>query len=304
MFKLLIKNIQKDDILIERKIVLPLNMNFLKSKRKVSLVLGSGGARGLVQIGIIRCLEEKGYEIDEIVGCSIGSLIGAAYVEGKLTELEDWMRSFTKRSVFKLMDFTNPKFGLLKGVRVFESLKEIFPDRDIEDMRIPFRAIATDLKNEREMIFDKGSVYQAIRASIAIPGVFTSIESDEWNLVDGGVINPLPINYVKRKRRNIVIAVNLDGKPDAKYGPLPFESKMNSIGLLQEAYLMMRRRLSKLSVELYKPDYLIDIPHNIGGIWDYDKASFLIEKGVEYTNKNIPNISTKKKAEKDQSLVK
>ncbi|MEI5983937.1 MULTISPECIES: patatin-like phospholipase family protein [Sphingobacterium] len=271
-------------------------MNFLKSKRKVSLVLGSGGARGLVQIGVIRQLEAMGYEIDEVVGCSIGSLIGAAYVEGKLTELEDWMRVLTKRQVFRLMDFTNPKFGLLKGVRVFESLKEIFPDKDIEDMRIPFRAIATDLKNEREMIFDKGSVYQAIRASIAIPGVFTSIESDEWNLVDGGVLNPLPINYVKRKRRNIIIAVNLDGKPDAKYGPLPFESKMNSIGLLQEAYLMMRRRLSKLSVELYKPDYLIDIPHNIGGIWDYDKASFLIEKGTEYTKKLIPEIPVKKKA--------
>ncbi len=296
MFQLLDKMGHANDIFKASKFVLPLNMNFLKSKRKVSLVLGSGGARGLVQIGVIRQLEAMGYEIDEVVGCSIGSLIGAAYVEGKLTELEDWMRVLTKRQVFRLMDFTNPKFGLLKGVRVFESLKEIFPDKDIEDMRIPFRAIATDLKNEREMIFDKGSVYQAIRASIAIPGVFTSIESDEWNLVDGGVLNPLPINYVKRKRRNIIIAVNLDGKPDAKYGPLPFESKMNSIGLLQEAYLMMRRRLSKLSVELYKPDYLIDIPHNIGGIWDYDKASFLIEKGTEYTKKLIPEIPVKKKA--------
>ncbi len=296
MFQLLDKIGHANDIFKASKFVLPLNMNFLKSKRKVSLVLGSGGARGLVQIGVIRQLEAMGYEIDEVVGCSIGSLIGAAYVEGKLTELEDWMRVLTKRQVFRLMDFTNPKFGLLKGVRVFESLKEIFPDKDIEDMRIPFRAVATDLKNEREMIFDKGSVYQAIRASIAIPGVFTSIESDEWNLVDGGVLNPLPINYVKRKRRNIIIAVNLDGKPDAKYGPLPFESKMNSIGLLQEAYLMMRRRLSKLSVELYKPDYLIDIPHNIGGIWDYDKASFLIEKGTEYTKKLVPEIPVKKKA--------
>jgi len=296
LFQLLDKIGHANDIFKASKFVLPLNMNFLKSKRKVSLVLGSGGARGLVQIGVIRQLEAMGYEIDEVVGCSIGSLIGAAYVEGKLTELEDWMRVLTKRQVFRLMDFTNPKFGLLKGVRVFESLKEIFPDKDIEDMRIPFRAVATDLKNEREMIFDRGSVYQAIRASIAIPGVFTSIESDEWNLVDGGVLNPLPINYVKRKRRNIIIAVNLDGKPDAKYGPLPFESKMNSIGLLQEAYLMMRRRLSKLSVELYKPDYLIDIPHNIGGIWDYDKASFLIEKGTEYTKKLVPEIPVKKKA--------
>lgn len=276
-------------------------MNFLKSKRKVSLVLGSGGARGLVQIGVIRSLEEKGYEIDEVVGCSIGSLIGAAYVEGKMGKLEEWMRSITRRQVFKLMDFTNPKFGLLKGERVFESLKEIFPDKNIEDMDIPFRAIATDMVSEKEVVFDKGSVYKAIRASIAIPAVFTSIESEDWNLVDGGVINPLPINYVRRKRRNIIIAVNLDGKPDAEYGPYNGAKGLNAISMLQESYFMMRRRLSQLSVELYKPDYVINIPHNIAGIWDYDKASFMIEKGKELTDKVVPDVPIKKKETKKNS---
>lgn len=276
-------------------------MNFLKSKRKVSLVLGSGGARGLVQIGVIRSLEEKGYEIDEVVGCSIGSLIGAAYVEGKMGKLEEWMRSITRRQVFKLMDFTNPRFGLLKGERVFESLKEIFPDKNIEDMDIPFRAIATDMVSEKEVVFDKGSVYKAIRASIAIPAVFTSIESEDWNLVDGGVINPLPINYVRRKRRNIIIAVNLDGKPDAEYGPYNGAKGLNAISMLQESYFMMRRRLSQLSVELYKPDYVINIPHNIAGIWDYDKASFMIEKGKELTDKVVPDVPIKKKATKNNS---
>ncbi|WP_433896435.1 patatin-like phospholipase family protein [Sphingobacterium mizutaii] len=276
-------------------------MNFLKSKRKVSLVLGSGGARGLVQIGVIRSLEEKGYVIDEVVGCSIGSLIGAAYVEGKMGKLEDWMRSITRRQVFKLMDFTNPKFGLLKGERVFESLKEIFPDKNIEDMDIPFRAIATDMVSEKEVVFDKGSVYKAIRASIAIPAVFTSIESEDWNLVDGGVINPLPINYVRRKRRNIIIAVNLDGKPDAEYGPYNGAKGLNAISMLQESYFMMRRRLSQLSVELYKPDYVINIPHNIAGIWDYDKASFMIEKGKELTDKVVPDVPIKKKEAKKKN---
>lgn len=276
-------------------------MNFLKSKRKVSLVLGSGGARGLVQIGVIRSLEEKGYEIDEVVGCSIGSLIGAAYVEGKMGKLEDWMRSITRRQVFKLMDFTNPKFGLLKGERVFESLKEIFPDKNIEDMDIPFRAIATDMVSEKEVVFDKGSVYKAIRASIAIPAVFTSIESEDWNLVDGGVINPLPINYVRRKRRNIIIAVNLDGKPDAEYGPYNGAKGLNAISMLQESHFMMRRRLSQLSVELYKPDYVINIPHNIAGIWDYDKASFMIEKGKELTDKVVPDVPIKKKEAKKKN---
>ncbi len=276
-------------------------MNILKSKRKVSLVLGSGGARGLVQIGVIRSLEEKGYEIDEVVGCSIGALIGAAYVEGKLDALEEWMLGINRSKIFKLLDFTNPKFGLLKGERVFESLKEIFPDKPIEEMRIPFRAIATDLKNEKEVLFDKGSVYRAIRASIAIPAVFTSVMEDDVSLVDGGVLNPLPINFVKRKRRNIIVAVNLDGKPNARYGPIIFDKPVNSLGILQEAYFVMRRKLVQLNVELYKPDYVINIPHNIAGIWDYDKAALLIEKGAQLTNKAIPDSGYKKKDDEKQA---
>ncbi|WP_312137382.1 patatin-like phospholipase family protein [Sphingobacterium sp.] len=270
-------------------------MNILKSKRKVSLVLGSGGARGLVQIGVIRSLEEKGYKIDEVVGCSIGALIGAAYVEGRLQQLEDWMMSINRSMIFKLLDFTNPRFGLLKGERVFESLKDIFPDKNIEDMDIPFRAIATDIKNEKEVVFEKGSVYKAIRASIAIPAVFTSVLSDDISLVDGGVVNPLPINFVKRKRRNIVVAVNLDGKPNPRYGPIAFDKPVNSIGMLQEAYFVMRRKLAALSIELYKPDYVINIPHNIAGLWDYDKATQLIEHGKMLTNKVVPDSAYRKK---------
>jgi len=270
-------------------------MNILKSKRKVSLVLGSGGARGLVQIGVIRSLEEKGYKIDEVVGCSIGALIGAAYVEGRVQQLEDWMMSINRSMIFKLLDFTNPRFGLLKGERVFESLKDIFPDKNIEDMDIPFRAIATDIKNEKEVVFEKGSVYKAIRASIAIPAVFTSVLSDDISLVDGGVVNPLPINFVKRKRRNIVVAVNLDGKPNPRYGPIAFDKPVNSIGMLQEAYFVMRRKLAALSIELYKPDYVINIPHNIAGLWDYDKATQLIEHGKMLTNKVVPDSAYRKK---------
>ena len=275
--------------------LITLKMNFLKSKRKVSLVLGGGGARGLVHIGIIRVLEEKGYEIDEIVGCSIGALIGAAHVEGKLSLLEDWMKTLTKRHVFKLLDFSNPIYGILKGEKIFEALKHIFPDKNIEDMRIPFRAIATDLKSESEIVFEKGSLYEAIRASIAIPAIFTSIQTDELNLVDGGVINPLPINFVRNRKRNLVIAINLDGKPDSNYGPLSIDNIKNSISILQEAFLVMRRRLSKLSIDLYKPDIVINVPHNIAGLWDYPKSSFLIEKGVELANQNIPDIEKRKK---------
>lgn len=276
-------------------------MGFLKSRRKVSLVLGGGGARGLVQIGVIRSLIDKGYEIDEVVGCSIGSLVGAAYVQGNLGSLEEWMLKITKRQVFRLLDFTNPKFGLLKGERIFDALKDIMPDVPIEEMRIPFRAIATDMLNEKEVVFNQGSVYRAIRASIAIPAVFTSVESDDWNLVDGGVLNPLPINYVQRKRRNLIVAVNLDGRPDAAFGPITATKKLTSISLLQESYLMMRRRIAEMSIMLYKPDYVIHVPHNIAGIWDYEKAEFLIEKGVELTDLVLP--SSRPRGNHRQDLV-
>lgn len=265
-------------------------MNFFKSKRKVSLVLGSGGARGLTQIGVIKALIDKGYVIDEIIGCSIGALIGGAYAQGKINELEEWMRGVTKVQVFKLMDFTNPRFGLLKGTRAMDSLKSIFPDAYIEDLPLRYVAIATDLKHETEVVFDRGSLYEAIRASISIPAVFTGVDKDDQYLVDGGVLNPLPINYATRRRRNIVLAVNLEGAPREEYGPIKSDKKIDAVTALQEAYYAMRRRLSQLSVDMCKPDYVIDIPSNMSGIWDYHKATFLIDKGYDMTVSVMPRV--------------
>lgn len=245
-------------------------------KRKVSLVLGSGGARGITQIGVINYLEEQGYVIDEVVGCSIGALVGAAYAEGKLQDLALWMRALTKMQVFKLMDFSDPRYGLLKGSRVLDSLQAVFKDTQIEDLPIAYTAVATDLKHEREILFRQGSVYAAIRASIAIPGLFTGIDREDEFLVDGGVLNPIPINHVQHTS-NLVIAVNLDGIPD--FTKVVFPKKLNTIALMQESYYAMRRRLSTLSIALYKPDYVIHVPHNISGIWDFDRSTDLIEQG-------------------------
>ncbi|MFD2742243.1 MULTISPECIES: patatin-like phospholipase family protein [Sphingobacterium] len=270
-------------------------MNFFKSKRKVSLVLGSGGARGLVQIGVIKMLLQKGYIIDEIVGCSIGSLIGAAYAQGKLDELEDWLKGVTRMKVFQLMDFSNPWFGILKGTKALESLKLVFPDTLIENLPLRYVAIATDLTNECEVIFDKGSVYDAIRASIAIPAVFTGVDSDGRYLVDGGVFNPLPINYVKKSKRNLVVVVNLDGRPDPAFGTVASGGKYTSLTVLQEAYFAMRRRLSQLSIDLHQPDYVISVPHNTAGIWDYHRTLDLVEKGMKWTDLLLPDVTLKNK---------
>ncbi|MBD1421306.1 patatin-like phospholipase family protein [Sphingobacterium chuzhouense] len=250
----------------------------LKRRKKVSLVLGGGGARGITHIGVIQWLEEQGYEIDEIVGCSIGALVGGAYATNRLQELADWMKTLTRAQVFKLMDFSNPRYGLLKGERVLNTLHEVFDDVNIEDLALTYTAVATDLENEQEVVFREGSIYAAIRASIAIPGVFTGVSVENRFLVDGGVLNPLPLNHVSRKR-NLVVAVNLDGMPikDKSTTPPHFTART----LLMESYYAMRRRLSALMLELHEPDYTICVPHNAAEIWEFHRSAELIDVGYE-----------------------
>ncbi|KGE13197.1 patatin-like phospholipase family protein [Sphingobacterium deserti] len=260
-------------------------------EKKVSLVLGSGGARGITQIGVIQYLVERGYVIDEIVGCSIGALVGAAYASNRVVELGDWMKTLTKAQVFRLLDFSNPRFGLLKGQRIIDKLHTVFEDVNIEDLPFKYTAVATDLDREEEVLFTAGSIYTAIRASIAIPGIFTGVAYDDRFLVDGGVLNPLPLNHVTKKG-NIVIAVNLDGLPTKATG---FVAKLNPVALLQESYFAMRRRLSTLTLAYYKPDFTITIPHDSAGIWDFHRAMELIEMGYNLADEIL-------KAKKDSSI--
>ncbi|MDF2478753.1 MAG: patatin [Sphingobacterium sp.] len=256
--------------------------------RKVTLVLGGGGARGLVHIGVIRKLEEMGFEIDEIVGCSIGALVGGIYAQGKMDVLEDWMFNLTKKSVFNMMDFSWKGLGMMKGIKVFNALKSVIPDANIETFPILFKAVATDLNYEKEVVLDFGSMYDAIRASIAIPAVFTAVEDDTHVYVDGGVLNPLPINHVTRKE-NLIIAVNLESKPDKQYSVIKkLDTKTsNSLDILQASYYVMRRKMSRMIIDLYRPDVVVNIPYNICNLWDYHRAEFLVQKGREYIDKAI-----------------
>lgn len=247
-------------------------------QRKISLILGSGGARGISQIGAIQWLVEQGLEIDEVVGCSIGSLVGAAFAGGKVNDLGDWMSKLTKREVFRLMDFSDPRFGFLKGSKVMRTLQEVFEDVDIENLPIRYTAVATDLASEQEVVFRTGSIYSAIRASIAIPAVFQGIHHENQFLVDGGVLNPVPVNHVQNAD-NIKIVINLDGVPHATN--LKVYSKLNAIGILQESYMAMRRRLCMLSMQLYRPDYIINVPSDVSGVWDFDRSSDLIKVGYQ-----------------------
>ncbi|MCD6597658.1 MAG: patatin-like phospholipase family protein, partial [Bacteroidales bacterium] len=163
------------------------------NKITVSLVLGSGGARGLAHIGVIRWLEENNYEIKSISGCSIGSLIGGVYAAGKLDQLEKWMCSITNKDIITLLDISWDGSGLFKGDKIINTLVNLLGDTRIENLSISFTAVAADVDAEKEVWINSGSLFDAIRASVSLPLFFTPYNYNGIKLIDGGVLNPVPI---------------------------------------------------------------------------------------------------------------
>lgn len=282
--------------------------------KNVALVLGSGGARGLAHIGAIDELENHGFNITSVSGTSIGALIGGFCAMGKLQELTDWVINLQKLDVYSLMDPTISTNGLLKAEKIFRKLNSIIPDVLIENMEIPFAAVATDVINREEVVFTSGSFYQAARASIAIPTIITPAISKDRILVDGGLLNPIPVNRVKRKEDDILVVVNLyDSKnPDfllneeevkehlSQKSSLPFISNYNInniikkikdfipsgnknsqgyASLIQFITSVMLEQISKLSLELNRPDVLVNIPFDSARTFEFYKAKELIEAG-------------------------
>ena len=182
------------------------------SKPKIGLALGSGGARGWAHIGVLRALAERGIVPDYVAGCSMGALVGTAYVGGQLDALEDWARSITHRKMATLIDVNVLSGGLIEAknvVRFFETLG--IPER-FEDLDTPFATVATDMRSGREVWIREGNVIDAMRASIALPGIVSPVlHNDRW-LIDGGITNPLPISVCRAMGADIVIAVNPEAK--------------------------------------------------------------------------------------------
>ncbi|TDO01439.1 patatin-like phospholipase family protein [Sunxiuqinia elliptica] len=279
-------------------------------KQNVALVLSSGGSRGLAHIGVISELEKHGFQISSVSGSSIGSVIGGLYAMGKLHEYTHWVSSFNKRDVWGFMDFTLASNGLLKGERVFDKMKTFIPDMNIEDMPIPFAAVATDILHEKEVVFTKGSFYEAVRASVAIPAVFTPVKYNNTILVDGGILNPIPIEHVRRKNGDILIVVNLYGEkkvdiPNEKnidngylnrlINPLLTlistgdKSSKGYYSLLSSTTSAMIQKIAELNIEKHKPDLVINIPHDSASTFDFYKAKELIELGESAAKEAITN---------------
>ena len=283
-------------------------------KQNVALVLSSGGSRGLAHIGVINELVKQGFQISSVSGSSIGSVIGGLYAMGKLHEYTKWVSTFNKMDIWGFMDFTLKKNGLLKGERVFDKMKTFIPDMNIEDMPIPFAAVATDILHEKEVVFTKGSFYEAVRASVAIPAVFTPVKYNNTILVDGGILNPIPIEHVRRKNGDILIVVSLYGE---KKVDIPIEKNTDNgylnrlinplltlittgdksskgyYSLLSSTTSAMIHKIAKMSIEKHKPDMIINIPHDSANTFDFYRAKELIELGESAAKEAITNYSGK-----------
>lgn len=278
------------------------------SEKTISLVLGSGGARGLAHIGVIQVLEEKGYRIRSISGSSMGALIGGIYAAGKLDTYAEWVCALDRLDVLRLLDLSLSGSALFKGERIINTLRELIGDRNIEDLSISFTAIATDLEESKEVWLSTGPLFDAIRASIAFPTVFSAFNYKGRTLVDGGLINPIPIAPTLRDMTDMTIAVSLSGQmktlPDIPCQPQPQgkkqkyhqkvldfieslqrknnhkeEEESGFFDIISKSLDTMQSTIAAFKLASYTPDLIIEIPKNVCTIYEFERAKELIEIG-------------------------
>jgi NTE family protein len=284
----------------------------MSNQKSVSLVLSSGGARGLAHVGVIEELERRGYRIAEIAGCSAGALVGGMYAAGKLPEFKDWICNLDRLDVFSLMDFTFSSRGFIKGEKVYNALKKVVKDQQIETFKIPFSCNAVDYKSGKEVIFREGSLYAAIRASGSIPTIFQPARHLRHELIDGGVLNPVPISLLQHSQESKVIVVGLNARDSEiltfkkkeslhqKYLKLPswvveyrakmknyfpdqekpqFTESLSSFNVMTRSFDLLQDRFCELLVEKYPVDLEIQIARNQAGTLEFHRAAELVEIG-------------------------
>ena len=285
----------------------------------VSLVLGSGAARGLAHIGVIEWLNSHGYRIDSIAGASMGALVGGIYAAGELDSYKAWVLALEKMDVIRFLDLAFSSEGLFKGDRLMDVLRGMVGDHNIEDLPVSYTAVACDLDRQREVWFTDGSLFDAIRASIAIPSVFTPHRYRRMKLLDGGLLNPVPIAPTFRDLTDLTIAVDLNGAREEGVVPGTRETDepasgslaghratvqrfldniQSSIGqsqqsdlglfdLLSSSFETMQNAISSVKLATYAPDVLIQIPRSACKAYEFDRAAELIELGYTLAGEAI-----------------
>jgi len=276
--------------------------------KTVSLVLGIGGARGMAHIGVIQWLNENGYDIRSITGASIGALIGGIYAAGKLDTYTEWVLALERLHVVRLLDPAFGRKGLFKGDRIIGVLRELIGDFDIEDLPVSFAAVATDLESGEEVWLHEGKLFDAIRASIATPFIFTPFGRNGRTLVDGGLVNPVPIGPTHNDTTGLTVAVNLRGATESRPPPPPrapipngncYRQRIHAFidslhqsgmpaapahGILDIASASMEAMqdtIMRLRLAAYSTDVMIEIPRNACGLFEYWRAEELIALGRE-----------------------
>jgi NTE family protein len=249
----------------------------------VALVLGSGGARGLAHIGVIEALEAAGLDISYISGCSMGALVGGIYAAGKLDVYSEWVAGLERRDVLGLLDLSFGLQGLFKGERIIGKLREMIGDRDIETLDIGFTAVATDLYEQREVWMNRGPLFDAIRASMAIPTIFTPWVYEGRVLVDGGLLNPLPIAPALNHQTDLIIAVDASGRNEKQVTATPAQHATvpGIVDVVSMTIETMQGAIGRLKLAAYSPDIVIAIPRDTCSFYEFYRAQELIDVGRE-----------------------
>lgn len=310
--------------------------------KKVSLVLSGGGARGMAHLGVIRELWQRGYSIHAVAGCSIGAIVGAMLAMGKLEEFIAFMETDDGDAIFKQLDFTFSTNGFIKGQKLIERFQCFAPDCNMEDLPVKLVIVASDLRTGEQVVFRSGSVYRAMRASVAIPAVITAVEDSGHWLVDGGIINPLPLDCVARIAGDLLIAVNLYAAPlipeagksisivsggvhddptfreQIKEGwqnmtgwkenlmESLFESNNGKYDFFSTLRIMSEissKRLAEQSLLLYPVDILVEIPIASCGIFSFGKIKELIRLGEQKAESALVRWQLNKQKDKQRSLL-
>ncbi len=288
------------------------------NKTTVSLVLGSGSAKGLAHIGVINWLNHNGYDIRSVAGSSMGALVGGIYACGELDTYSQWVLALEKMDIIRLLDFSFSSKGLFKGERVINVLKELIGERNIEDLPISYTAVATDLDRGKEIWLNSGSLFEAIRASIAIPTLLTPHHYLGKHMLDGGLVNPIPIAPTLSDKTDITVAVNLRGKSASKLDPpgkspmhhgamennyrkkilqfinglqkaLDRESKeeIDLFRVLDKSMDTMQTTLTRFQLAAYSPDFVIEIPRNACNFYEFHRAEYLIGLGWQKADEHM-----------------
>lgn len=288
-------------------------------KKDAVLILSSGGARGLAQIGVIEELEANGWNISAIAGSSIGALIGGFYAAGKLNDFTEWVKKLDRIDVMRYFDVTISSRGFIKGDRIMKEMRRIMGDVNIEDLPIRYRAVSGDIVKHEPVIFDKGDLINAIHASVSIPGVFTPFPLKGALLVDGAVTNPMPMSVYNLADNERMIAVNLNArisyeKPknvrsmkeqeqSAKifhqwkenvrnvfhFNKSKTVKKPGLYGVLFRSFEMMQESYTMELIERYHPDVLVELSRESADTFEFNKAEELIAYGRQQTKKALEN---------------